>query len=151
MPASGDTPKLSHIDAEGLATMVDVSGKDVTERTATATGSVVMQPQTIALIRDGLVKKGDVLSVAISRGGASGERPAEEPEKGDHDRREDHHEQVMALHARIRHVVGMGRYQHGVAVYGKHGAAAEGAPVPPKREGGGVSCLVVTPGGWKCR
>ena len=44
--------------------MVDVSGKDVTERTATATGSVVMQPQTIALIRDGLVKKGDVLSVA---------------------------------------------------------------------------------------
>jgi cyclic pyranopterin phosphate synthase len=64
MPASGDTPRLSHIDVEGSATMVDVSGKDVTERTATATGSVVMQPQTIALIRDGLVKKGDVLSIA---------------------------------------------------------------------------------------
>lgn len=64
MSQAGDKPRLSHIDAEGAATMVDVSDKDVTERTATATGSVVMQPETVALIRDGLVKKGDVLSVA---------------------------------------------------------------------------------------
>jgi cyclic pyranopterin phosphate synthase len=62
MPSDG--PKLTHIDAEGSAAMVDVSDKDVTERTATATGSVAMQPETVALIRDGLVKKGDVLSVA---------------------------------------------------------------------------------------
>lgn len=61
---TGNAPKLTHIDAEGAAAMVDVSDKDVTERTATATGSVSMQPATIALIRDGLVKKGDVLSVA---------------------------------------------------------------------------------------
>lgn len=61
---AGDAPKLTHIDADGSAAMVDVSDKDVTERTATATGSVAMLPETVALIRDGLVKKGDVLSVA---------------------------------------------------------------------------------------
>ncbi len=44
--------------------MVDVSDKPVSERTATARCTVLMQPETIALIRDGAVKKGDVLSVA---------------------------------------------------------------------------------------
>ena len=44
--------------------MVDVSDKADTERTATATGSVIMQPETLALIIEGGVKKGDVLSVA---------------------------------------------------------------------------------------
>jgi cyclic pyranopterin monophosphate synthase len=44
--------------------MVDVTDKDVTERTASAAGSVLMQPETIALITAGGVKKGDVLSVA---------------------------------------------------------------------------------------
>lgn len=57
-------PKLTHIDADGQARMVDVTEKDITSRTATARCSVVMQPATIALIRDGAVKKGDVLSVA---------------------------------------------------------------------------------------
>ena len=56
--------KLTHIDADGNARMVDVSDKDVTRRTATAGCRVVMQPETIALVRDGAVKKGDVLSVA---------------------------------------------------------------------------------------
>jgi cyclic pyranopterin monophosphate synthase len=70
-------PKLSHIDADGAATMVDVSAKDVTERTATATGAVLMQPQTIALIREGLVKKGDVLSVARLAGIMGAKRTAE--------------------------------------------------------------------------
>jgi len=55
---------FTHFDAEGKAVMVDVSEKDVTERTATAKASVIMQPETLALIRDGGVKKGDVLSVA---------------------------------------------------------------------------------------
>ena len=55
---------FTHFDAEGKAVMVDVSDKDVTERTATARGSVIMQPETLAMIRDGGVKKGDVLSVA---------------------------------------------------------------------------------------
>ena len=56
--------KLTHLDADGNARMVDVSDKDATRRTATAGCRVIMQPQTIALIRDGAVKKGDVLSIA---------------------------------------------------------------------------------------
>jgi cyclic pyranopterin phosphate synthase len=56
--------KLSHIDADGNASMVDVSDKDVTHRVATAAGSVLMEPETMRLIQQGGVKKGDVLSVA---------------------------------------------------------------------------------------
>lgn len=56
--------EFTHFDAQGNAVMVDVSDKDVTERVATARGSVLMQPETMALIRAGGVKKGDVLSVA---------------------------------------------------------------------------------------
>ncbi len=56
--------EFTHFDKQGKAVMVDVSGKDITERTATAAGSVVMQPETIAKIVAGGVKKGDVLSVA---------------------------------------------------------------------------------------
>jgi cyclic pyranopterin monophosphate synthase len=56
--------KLTHIDASGAAAMVDVSEKDVTHRTAVAEGTVVMQPATLALIRAGDAKKGDVLGVA---------------------------------------------------------------------------------------
>ena len=56
--------RLTHFDAEGKAAMVDVGDKDVTERSATAKGSIYMQPETIALITSGGVKKGDVLSVA---------------------------------------------------------------------------------------
>lgn len=55
---------LTHFDSEGRAVMVDVSAKDETERAATACGSVLMQPATLDLIRQGGVKKGDVLSVA---------------------------------------------------------------------------------------
>ncbi len=56
--------KLTHLDDDGNAVMVDVSDKDATERTATAKGSVLMSSETMALIREGGVKKGDVLSVA---------------------------------------------------------------------------------------
>ncbi len=56
--------KLSHIDDQGKATMVDVSAKDETLRVATATGSVLMRAATLKLILDAEVKKGDVLSVA---------------------------------------------------------------------------------------
>ena len=55
---------LTHIDADGNAIMVDVSDKDATERTATAMGSVYMEPATLKLITDKGVKKGDVLSIA---------------------------------------------------------------------------------------
>jgi cyclic pyranopterin phosphate synthase len=57
-------PHLTHLDNEGNAAMVDVSDKLVSERTATACCTVLMQPETIALIREGEVKKGDVISVA---------------------------------------------------------------------------------------
>ncbi|MDA1091254.1 MAG: cyclic pyranopterin monophosphate synthase MoaC [Proteobacteria bacterium] len=56
--------KLTHLDDDGNAVMVDVSDKASTERTATAKGSVFMAAQTMALIIGGGVKKGDVLSVA---------------------------------------------------------------------------------------
>jgi cyclic pyranopterin phosphate synthase len=55
---------LTHIDATGAANMVDVSEKEVTTRTALAEGLVVMRPETVALIRQGDAKKGDVLGTA---------------------------------------------------------------------------------------
>jgi len=56
--------ELTHFDKDGKARMVDVSDKAETERVATARGSVLMQPATLALIKEGGVKKGDVLSIA---------------------------------------------------------------------------------------
>jgi cyclic pyranopterin phosphate synthase len=56
--------KLTHFDENGNARMVDVSAKDETERTAIAKGSVIMAPETLKRVRDGGIKKGDVLSVA---------------------------------------------------------------------------------------
>jgi cyclic pyranopterin phosphate synthase len=56
--------RLSHLDASGAANMVDVSDKAVTERVASAEGRVVMQPETLRIIREGDAKKGDVLSTA---------------------------------------------------------------------------------------
>ena len=55
---------FTHFDDDGKAVMVDVSDKDVTERTATARGSVTMKPETLRLIEQGGVEKGDVLGVA---------------------------------------------------------------------------------------
>ncbi len=57
-------PRLTHFDEKGKARMVDVTAKAVTERVAIAKGAVLMQPETVALISAGGVKKGDVLSVA---------------------------------------------------------------------------------------
>jgi len=55
---------LTHVDARGAARMVDVSGKDVTVRTATASGRVVVSPEVVALLRGAGVPKGDALAVA---------------------------------------------------------------------------------------
>ncbi|MET3892379.1 cyclic pyranopterin phosphate synthase [Bosea sp. OAE506] len=55
---------LSHLDAQGQAHMVDVGDKAETSRTAIAEGCVVMQPQTLAIVRAGDAKKGDVLGTA---------------------------------------------------------------------------------------
>lgn len=56
--------KLTHFDDEGKARMVDVSEKPLTKREAIAVGSVHMKPETIKLIKDRLISKGDVLGVA---------------------------------------------------------------------------------------
>ena len=55
---------LTHIDASGEAHMVDVGDKAETARSATAAGYVRMKPETLALIRDGNAKKGDVIGTA---------------------------------------------------------------------------------------
>ncbi|HEU5095812.1 MAG TPA: cyclic pyranopterin monophosphate synthase MoaC [Reyranella sp.] len=55
---------LSHFDAGGNARMVDVGAKGETERVAVANATVLMQPATLALIRDKKAAKGDVLAVA---------------------------------------------------------------------------------------
>lgn len=55
---------LTHLDVSGHARMVDVTDKQPTVRAATAAGRVVTSPETVALLRDGAVPKGDVLAVA---------------------------------------------------------------------------------------
>jgi cyclic pyranopterin monophosphate synthase len=57
-------PELTHFDAAGQAHMVDVGGKQETKRIALARGLIRMLPETLALIRGGNAKKGDVLGVA---------------------------------------------------------------------------------------
>ncbi len=59
-----DEPRLSHIDERGAARMVDVSEKADTAREATAEAFVAMRPETLALIQQGGLPKGDVLAVA---------------------------------------------------------------------------------------
>jgi cyclic pyranopterin monophosphate synthase len=56
--------KLSHLNERGEAHMVDVSGKDVTTRSATARGRVTAESETITIITSGTAKKGDVLATA---------------------------------------------------------------------------------------
>jgi cyclic pyranopterin phosphate synthase len=56
--------KLTHLDAQGHATMVDVGGKTATVREAVAAGLVLMQPATFDLIQSGGLPKGDVIAVA---------------------------------------------------------------------------------------
>ena len=55
---------LTHFDAQGQAHMVDVAAKPATHRVAVATGRIVMQAATLALIESGSAKKGDVLGIA---------------------------------------------------------------------------------------
>lgn len=63
MPDSNDN-KLTHFNEQGRARMVDVSNKDITLRTALACCTVRLSPETFMLVRDGKMKKGDVLAVA---------------------------------------------------------------------------------------
>jgi cyclic pyranopterin monophosphate synthase len=57
-------PDLTHLDEAGQARMVDVSAKDVTARTARASGRVLLSAEAIAALRSGRVPKGDALAVA---------------------------------------------------------------------------------------
>lgn len=68
---------LSHLDAHGNARMVDVSAKADTARTAIAAGEVRMKPETLALIRAGALKKGDVLTVAQLAGVLAAKRTSD--------------------------------------------------------------------------
>lgn len=60
----GSPGRLTHVDESGAARMVDVSGKDVTARTATASGRVLVSSEVVALLRGEGVPKGDALGVA---------------------------------------------------------------------------------------
>ena len=59
-----ESPRLTHVDESGAARMVDVGDKDVTARTASATGRVLVSPTVIELLRGEGVPKGDALAVA---------------------------------------------------------------------------------------
>jgi cyclic pyranopterin phosphate synthase len=69
--------RLSHLDDEGRITMVDVGGKDVTQRTAEASGFVRMAAETIAAIRERRTPKGDPLETARLAGIMAAKRTAE--------------------------------------------------------------------------
>jgi len=56
--------ELSHFNEEGRARMVDVGSKEDTQRMAIAQGELIMQPETLKLIKEGKITKGDVLAVA---------------------------------------------------------------------------------------
>ncbi len=58
------TNKLTHLDEQGNAKMVDVSEKEETNRVAVACGKISMQPETLQMVIDGKHKKGDVINIA---------------------------------------------------------------------------------------
>ena len=68
---------LSHVDDLGKANMVDVSGKPLHVRTATASGHIILNPEALALIRENKMKKGDVLTIAEIAGIQAGKRASE--------------------------------------------------------------------------
>ena len=69
--------KLTHLDETGAARMVDVGNKVPTRRSATAEGRIVMQPATLAAVRDGSGPKGDVLAAARIAGIMSAKKTGE--------------------------------------------------------------------------
>jgi cyclic pyranopterin phosphate synthase len=71
------TRQLTHLDESGRASMVDVGNKADSERIATARGAVIMRPETLRLIIEGNVKKGDVLTLAEVAGLMAAKRTSE--------------------------------------------------------------------------
>lgn len=68
---------LTHVDGAGKARMVDVSDKPDSDRTAVARGLVRMKVETLTMIRDNAIKKGDVLSIAEIAGVMGAKRTAD--------------------------------------------------------------------------
>jgi cyclic pyranopterin phosphate synthase len=69
--------KLTHINEQGQLHMVDVGHKPETERMAVAKGEIIMKPETLALVQEGALKKGDVLGVARVAGIMAAKRTAD--------------------------------------------------------------------------
>ena len=69
--------RLTHLDDDGAARMVDVGAKQVTRRVAAASGRITMSAEALGAIRDGLVKKGDVLATARIAGIMAAKRTGE--------------------------------------------------------------------------
>lgn len=69
--------RLTHLDAEGRASMVDVSAKDVTSRRAVAEGHITMATETLELIVEGRTPKGDPVKVAELAGIMAGKKTAD--------------------------------------------------------------------------
>lgn len=72
-----EAPKLTHLDEQGHAHMVDVADKDVTHRRAVASAFIEMRPQTLDMIAAGTAAKGDVLAVARVAGIMAAKRTSE--------------------------------------------------------------------------
>lgn len=72
-----DSPRLSHVGADGEVRMVDVGDKPATERRATARGEIRMRRETLDLIRDNAVAKGDVLAAARIAGVMAAKRTSD--------------------------------------------------------------------------
>ena len=68
---------FSHFDEQGNAWMVDVCGKEETKREATARGSIFMSPECLKMVKEGSMKKGDVLGVARVAGIMGAKRTSE--------------------------------------------------------------------------
>jgi len=69
--------EFSHVDKEGKAVMVDVSAKPKIKRTASAEGRIFMSANTVKMLQDNLIKKGDVLTVAKIAGITGGKRTSD--------------------------------------------------------------------------
>lgn len=72
-----EAPGLTHVDPAGALRMVDVGDKAVTDRRASASGTIRMRPETLALIRANGLRKGDVVTVARIAGIMASKRAAE--------------------------------------------------------------------------
>jgi cyclic pyranopterin phosphate synthase len=76
-PLAKPAERLTHLDEQGRANMVDVGWKPTTDREAVARGHVSILPETMRLVREGLMKKGDVLTIAQLAGIMGAKRTSE--------------------------------------------------------------------------